>query len=624
MLLVRGRGDGVAGFVSGTTSTLSTLTKIGAFLAKGTLLASAARGAVSSALTQGVGTIAGLQAKFSFAGVAAGAIGHGVTGGLSLGGSGIAGRLGAGVSGLAGDIAGAAARSLIEGSDFGDNIIAGLPGAIGATIGQIIADGVQRSGRSGGRALTRSQAAAAQAALAQGTAADGEAGISIITSAGFAEARARFVQQVTAGALWAETRDTQEARAVAQAATSALAGDTGAEDGEIVVRASRNRSAAIRAKEAVAHVTLNGWGTAFVDSASRFSWQKVDRANDGIGYNFRSLDGGSGRFTLRTGYDLDEKLVWAYISDAQGNERRFWPNENGKQVIKDFNLEVSIGPKIIPDAQIRAEINAAGYDFGALLVNPTGYAGGIGDYARYLNPDFQLSVRSNVTSLSSSEPAGYGDAFRYRYREAVNERTNGFADITNGHYVRGGFAVIGSGLDLLMSPITGSVDLAGSLLRRGSFTPDETDRRRTNETGKIVGIASLAFGNVKGVASFRIVAAESAGVDLALKYKSGWSAAQRTDALTKAQMLTEADTVVLQTARGSTSAASRYRSSGGTVPSGSDVDHIIDLQLGGADTVRNMLPLNSSVNRSLGAQIQHQIKNLPPGTRINRVTIGDR
>jgi hypothetical protein len=182
-----------------------------------------------------VGVATGLQAKFSFAGVAASAIGDGVTGGLSLGGSGIAGRLGAGVSGLAGDIAGAAARSLIEGSDFGDNIIAGLPGAIGATIGQIVADGVQRSGRSGGRALTRSQAAAAQAALAQGTAAGGEAGISITTSAGFAEARARFVQQVTAGAYTdadgaPHATNAAEARAVAPAATSALVGDTGAAD----------------------------------------------------------------------------------------------------------------------------------------------------------------------------------------------------------------------------------------------------------------------------------------------------------------------------------------------------------------------------------------------------------
>lgn len=63
---------------------------------------------------------------------------------------------------------------------------------------------------------------------------------------------------------------------------------------------------------------------------------------------------------------------------------------------------------------------------------------------------------------------------------------------------------------------------------------------------------------------------------------------------------------------------------GGFVAKGSDIDHIIDLQLGGANTVRNMWPLNSSVNRSLGAQISQQIKNLPAGTKINRVTIGDR
>ena len=49
-----------------------------------------------------------------------------------------------------------------------------------------------------------------------------------------------------------------------------------------------------------------------------------------------------------------------------------------------------------------------------------------------------------------------------------------------------------------------------------------------------------------------------------------------------------------------------------------------DLQLGGSDTIRNMWPLDSSVNWSLGAQIQQQIKNLPPGTKINRVTIGHR
>lgn len=45
-----------------------------------------------------------------------------------------------------------------------------------------------------------------------------------------------------------------------------------------------------------------------------------------------------------------------------------------------------------------------------------------------------------------------------------------------------------------------------------------------------------------------------------------------------------------------------------------DIDHIIDLQLGGADDVSNMKGLDKSVNRSLGKQINILIKELPNGT----------
>jgi hypothetical protein len=120
------------------------------------------------------------------------------------------------------------------------------------------------------------------------------------------------------------------------------------------------------------------------------------------------------------------------------------------------------------------------------------------------------------------------------------------------------------------------------------------------------------------------VGLSTGGVDLALKFKPGWSAAQQAEALAKAQILNDADTVVLQTMRGGTSARTMFKRAGGQVPAGHDVDHMVDLQLGGSDTVINMWPLDSSVNRSLGAQIQQQIKNLPAGTRINRVTIGHR
>ncbi len=48
---------------------------------------------------------------------------------------------------------------------------------------------------------------------------------------------------------------------------------------------------------------------------------------------------------------------------------------------------------------------------------------------------------------------------------------------------------------------------------------------------------------------------------------------------------------------------------------------MIELQLGGADKLSNMEPLDRSVNRSLGSQIHHAIKNYPEGTVFNKFTI---
>ena len=115
----------------------------------------------------------------------------------------------------------------------------------------------------------------------------------------------------------------------------------------------------------------------------------------------------------------------------------------------------------------------------------------------------------------------------------------------------------------------------------------------------------------------------SKGVDVVLKNKAGWTDAQRAEAAAKVQSLKNSETIVTPVQRAGTSAASRYRSAGNVVSAGNDADHIVDLQLGGADTVSNLWPLNSIVNRSLGAQIQQQIKNLPIGTRVNNITIGD-
>jgi hypothetical protein len=60
---------------------------------------------------------------------------------------------------------------------------------------------------------------------------------------------------------------------------------------------------------------------------------------------------------------------------------------------------------------------------------------------------------------------------------------------------------------------------------------------------------------------------------------------------------------------------------GRAFPPGYDVDHVIDLQLGGKYSLSNMLPLSSSVNHSLGAQIMHAIKEAENGTPITGVGI---
>ena len=112
------------------------------------------------------------------------------------------------------------------------------------------------------------------------------------------------------------------------------------------------------------------------------------------------------------------------------------------------------------------------------------------------------------------------------------------------------------------------------------------------------------------------------GVDLVLKYKTGWTDAQRAAADAKAAALTRADTVVTHSpVRGGTT-QSRYRREQ-SLGAGVDADHTVDLQLGGVDDMANMSALDSSVNRSLGSQINHQIKNLPAGTRVNNVTMVD-
>ncbi|MBY0563046.1 MAG: LysM peptidoglycan-binding domain-containing protein [Hyphomonadaceae bacterium] len=107
--------------------------------------------ALASAITQGIGVATGLQDKFSWAGVAAAGVGAGV-------GKWVGARLPAGTGAIVGRtavntasaIANAATRSLIDGSNFGDNVLAALPDVIGQTIGEAIAGRVAGNGNTTG------------------------------------------------------------------------------------------------------------------------------------------------------------------------------------------------------------------------------------------------------------------------------------------------------------------------------------------------------------------------------------------------------------------------------------------------------------------------------------------
>jgi hypothetical protein len=108
----------------------------------GNFVTDAINSAISNVAVQGIAVATGLQNKFDWTGVAAAGIGGGVGGQVKLGGTG--GRF---VASMADALANAATRSVIDGTDFGDNIIAALPSVIGNTIGNLAASRLSRTPR---------------------------------------------------------------------------------------------------------------------------------------------------------------------------------------------------------------------------------------------------------------------------------------------------------------------------------------------------------------------------------------------------------------------------------------------------------------------------------------------
>jgi hypothetical protein len=66
---------------------------------------------------------------------------------------------------------------------------------------------------------------------------------------------------------------------------------------------------------------------------------------------------------------------------------------------------------------------------------------------------------------------------------------------------------------------------------------------------------------------------------------------------------------------------SEYKAAGGTIPDGDDVDHVIDLQLGGSQDVSNLKPLDPVINRTLGKQIEVQLREFALDHAVPSVAI---
>ena len=127
----------------------------------GGIAAGAIGGAVGSIASQGLGIALGVQDRINWKGVGLAAIGGGLGAGVMSafsvrpiagdGGSASAANIAANLGrSMAGNLANAAARSVIEGSDFGDNVLAALPDTIAQTMVDVAMRTVARGGGGGG------------------------------------------------------------------------------------------------------------------------------------------------------------------------------------------------------------------------------------------------------------------------------------------------------------------------------------------------------------------------------------------------------------------------------------------------------------------------------------------
>ena len=114
-------------------------------------------------------------------------------------------------------------------------------------------------------------------------------------------------------------------------------------------------------------------------------------------------------------------------------------------------------------------------------------------------------------------------------------------------------------------------------------------------------------------------------VEIKLKRNKTWDKLQNAQGDEKLRILTEAKTVRTRPPERKKNLKKDYIKTFGkdSIPAGYDLDHKVDLQLGGADTIENAWPLEKSVNRSLGKQIERAIRKYPYGTEFSRFYFED-
>ena len=191
--------------------------------------------------------------------------------------------------------------------------------------------------------------------------------------------------------------------------------------------------------------------------------------------------------------------------------------------------------------------------------------------------------------------------------------------VKNQGFIKAGELIVGDEL----------LDVNGNVLLVENFDVELTDKPVKVYNFQIEDFHTYHVGE-NGVwvhnANCKLIKNDDGTYDAELSYKEDWTPEQRAEADAKCKALSDADTVKTKVERND-SPSVEYKKAFGkdSIPAGKDIDHTIDLQLGGNPDVKvNGKPLDKSVNRSLGKQIGYLIKDFDYGTIIRKFTMVNR